>query len=301
MNILTNSSFILRLLEWQYELSLFSIRLRGRQWYWVYKFELRHILDFVTVPKNIGRDNWRVGAGNFVYFTKDYTQAMYVRSNSTALQDLMVNTIGPIVRFSWSVSTYAPDGVFFMSSKLADTFLRHCRLPRGTVLARIKTRLGYPYPTAQSVSDFNLNFDMLDSASWATQHRGASSKNKKMFARRMPAFNTIHNQRIAAITGMNNLLKAHLIRPLEYVNSQRKVVPLFDNSRLARPKNPNAPMTDLKNINDYTRNFINTRFDIKAGLECKQPVPGFGYTIKQKRVKAPAPVHLKLLPTQLEL
>ena len=42
INILTNSNLILRLIEWQNESSLFTIRIRGRQWYWIYKFELKN-------------------------------------------------------------------------------------------------------------------------------------------------------------------------------------------------------------------------------------------------------------------
>ena len=35
-NILVNSNFILKLTEWQSESTIFTIRIRGRQWYWVY-------------------------------------------------------------------------------------------------------------------------------------------------------------------------------------------------------------------------------------------------------------------------
>ena len=41
VNIIINSSFILKMVEWQNESSLFTIRIRGRQWYWVYKYELK--------------------------------------------------------------------------------------------------------------------------------------------------------------------------------------------------------------------------------------------------------------------
>ena len=42
INILSNSNFILRLLEWQSETYLFHFRIRGRQWYWVYKLDLHN-------------------------------------------------------------------------------------------------------------------------------------------------------------------------------------------------------------------------------------------------------------------
>ena len=37
-NILINSNFILRMIEWQNESSLFVIRIQGKQWYWAYKY-----------------------------------------------------------------------------------------------------------------------------------------------------------------------------------------------------------------------------------------------------------------------
>lgn len=60
VNILSNSNFILRMLEWQTESSLFTIRVRGRQWYWVYKIELRDLLKLEHVAKNLGHNYWDI-------------------------------------------------------------------------------------------------------------------------------------------------------------------------------------------------------------------------------------------------
>lgn len=58
VNILSNSNFILRMLEWQSESSLFTIRVRGRQWYWVYKIELKDLLKVTHTVKNVGNNYW---------------------------------------------------------------------------------------------------------------------------------------------------------------------------------------------------------------------------------------------------
>lgn len=58
VNILSNSNFILRMIEWQTESSLFTIRVRGRQWYWIYKIELKDLLKVVQNNKNIGHNYW---------------------------------------------------------------------------------------------------------------------------------------------------------------------------------------------------------------------------------------------------
>ena len=39
-NILLNSNFLLKLNEWQTECNLFTLRIRGKQWYWVYKMNV---------------------------------------------------------------------------------------------------------------------------------------------------------------------------------------------------------------------------------------------------------------------
>lgn len=58
MNILANSNFILRLIEWQSETNLFTIRIRARQWYWVYKIDLKNFFSIININKNIGRNKW---------------------------------------------------------------------------------------------------------------------------------------------------------------------------------------------------------------------------------------------------
>ena len=48
------------MLEWQTESSLFTIRVRGRQWYWVYKIELKDLLKVTQTTKNLGHNYWEL-------------------------------------------------------------------------------------------------------------------------------------------------------------------------------------------------------------------------------------------------
>ena len=68
-NILINSNFILRMLEWQNESSLFTIRIQGKQWYWAYKYNSDTNYRLQNVFINVGNNNWykTVNASN-VYF-----------------------------------------------------------------------------------------------------------------------------------------------------------------------------------------------------------------------------------------
>ena len=79
-NILLNSNFILRMFEWQNESSLFTVRIHGKQWYWVYKFDLIDAIDILTVPKNIGNNRWVVGTPEELTVCESYLQAIQLRS-----------------------------------------------------------------------------------------------------------------------------------------------------------------------------------------------------------------------------
>lgn len=58
INILTNSNFILRMLEWQMETSLLALRVRGKQWYWIYKFELSNVINLLNHQNYLGHNTW---------------------------------------------------------------------------------------------------------------------------------------------------------------------------------------------------------------------------------------------------
>lgn len=82
INILTNSNLILRLIEWQNESSLFTIRIRGRQWYWIYKFELKNFTDVLTAPKNVGTNRWLVSTFGDLQTADDYLHVLQLRAQS---------------------------------------------------------------------------------------------------------------------------------------------------------------------------------------------------------------------------
>lgn len=78
-NILSNSSFLLRMIEWQNEGGLFTIRIRGKQWYWVYKFEVKTFVDILTSPKNIGRNKWCIYTPGDMQTSNDYVHVIQLR------------------------------------------------------------------------------------------------------------------------------------------------------------------------------------------------------------------------------
>lgn len=86
-NILLNSNFILRMIEWQNESSIFTVRIHGKQWYWVYKFDLTDTIGILTAPKNIGRDKWVVNTPSDIIIAESYLQIIQLRSQQDWVQN----------------------------------------------------------------------------------------------------------------------------------------------------------------------------------------------------------------------
>ena len=80
INIITNSNFILRMIEWQSESSLFTLRVRGKQWYWVYKYELKILTDILTTPKNLGNNKWVISNPLDLQVADDYLHIHQLRA-----------------------------------------------------------------------------------------------------------------------------------------------------------------------------------------------------------------------------
>lgn len=87
LNILINSNFILKLIEWQSESSLFTLRVRAKQWYWVYKLDLRNIADIFSAPRNVGRDKWQFATFGDLQTAEDYLHIMQMRAYNSWSKD----------------------------------------------------------------------------------------------------------------------------------------------------------------------------------------------------------------------
>jgi len=70
------------MIEWQAEAGLFTVRIRGKQWYWIYKFEIKTFTDILTAPKNIGRDKWAIYTPGDMQVANDYLHVLQLRSQN---------------------------------------------------------------------------------------------------------------------------------------------------------------------------------------------------------------------------
>lgn len=87
INILINSNFILKLIEWQSESSLFTLRVRAKQWYWIYKLDLRNVSDVFSAPRSIGRNKWQSFVFGDLQTAEDYLHIMQIRAYSMWSKD----------------------------------------------------------------------------------------------------------------------------------------------------------------------------------------------------------------------
>lgn len=78
-NILINSNFILRMIEWQNESSIFTIRVQGKQWYWVYKYNSDINYKLSNIYYNVGNNNWfKPSSLSHLYFNYENSIMSYI-------------------------------------------------------------------------------------------------------------------------------------------------------------------------------------------------------------------------------
>lgn len=74
------------MIEWQAESSIFTVRIRGKQWYWIYKFDLKTVTDILTTPKNVGRNKWQIVTPGDIQVADDYNHLLQLRSQNKWVQ-----------------------------------------------------------------------------------------------------------------------------------------------------------------------------------------------------------------------
>lgn len=81
------------MLEWQTESNLFTVRIRGKQWYWIYKFEIKTLLNVLNVPKNIGHNYWVLFSNSGLTYSEDYINILQLKNNNKWLNEYLQNYI----------------------------------------------------------------------------------------------------------------------------------------------------------------------------------------------------------------
>lgn len=203
LNILTNSSFILRLIEWQNESSLFTIRIRGRQWYWVYKFELRHIVDVMSAPKNIGNNQWVVSTGGSIEATDSYFYALRLRKQNLWLASYWENYVRALSKPSLGQAMSA------LSDQPRHGSMLSLAVPRYSIVSRFSRLLSTP----------GLDFVRATASPDYLSVLNSKSRAPVMGSRALPrwSLNTVSsavvsNSKVAGVGGIRDLVNYSVAR-----------------------------------------------------------------------------------------
>ena len=313
LNILTSSSFIMRLLEWQYELSLFNVRIRGRQWYWVYKFELRHIIDIASVPKNIGHNKWLVSLGNLFEVTDDYLHALSIRSTNPAFKNYWQNSLTVLVKMLGD-STY-----FLMpsKSKIDKKILNSIQI-LNTPHARddfpifINTNLTPSFLFDEYENNKNIisSHYKLYADSWAIQRAIQPTGRRRSLVEKITFFKLSVGYKLSALCGEYRIWNAFFKSKVEYVDNNGNIIQLFDGNRTARrteskttpifiTKN-NQKLTGISSLNEDSWTPFKISYNRTHQILSRSPDNQNALVIKQKRIKENTPVPIKVLSEELD-
>lgn len=307
LNILTNSNFIMRLLEWQYELSLFSVRVRGRQWYWVYKFELRHVVDIASMPRNVGNDRWVVSLGNLHEVTNDYVHALNIRSYSPFIkvywQNIFFVLNKTILNNQYTLSR--------TKTKLVKSFKvslnKFNRIHNLSLLPNIVTNsydAMFMYDTVLNKNSTSVFFK-TDPMAWIVNKNFQVLPQRRSLSYHLSLFKTGIKTRLALLKGQVDFLH-NMYRPTtRYVDSSGNTVSLFNTNRSSKKftakifpihlDKPNEKLKQIKTLDVNNWDFVKLKFNRAKQVEVKTLSNIGSLVIKQKRVKENVPVPLRIV------
>lgn len=75
------------MIEWQSESGALIVRIHGKQWYWVYKYDLSNVLSVLNTPKNIGFNKWVSSFKDGKNVNDRYLQAAQIKIRQGAQQE----------------------------------------------------------------------------------------------------------------------------------------------------------------------------------------------------------------------
>lgn len=174
-NILINSGFLLKLIEWQSESCLFTIRIRGRQWYWVYKFDVKDFSDILTAQKIVGTNKFVFPASGGYKNLNKYVDIVHLRASKKWLDLYWENNLYKQSKFdNFTYTSNNNDNSAFISSIKSElTEISNNELFNDTDVA-VQNIIDSCYNITDTTSFFNfcrnesnLNFGVsYDSPEW---------------------------------------------------------------------------------------------------------------------------------------
>ncbi len=223
VNILLNSNFILKLIEWQSESSLFTLRVRAKQWYWVYKLDLRNVADVFSTPKNIGRNKWQFSTFGDLQTAEDFLHIMQMRAYNSWSKDFWSELGKKSMKknrfnITTSVDTYKTE--FLNNAKT--TFYRN--------LLDFKN---LNITTNESLNNFNFSNNFISSDS--LNLFGSFLKAKKSNFSESGKTQFFKNDFLFLSSTEDKTVKQHMFRKSQLLNA-KKTTPILDDNKYLTTK-----------------------------------------------------------------
>ena len=300
-------------MEWQNESSLFTVRVRGRQWYWIYKFELRHMIDLGSAPKNIGHDRWVINMAGVHEVVDSYLYALRVRSQNVWLKRYWTDYVRLLAK-NQSASPYALD---FDNHELIpgaletlDSVSFYEDLTDDRFTTDLSVDVFYPYSPIQGKKGVTPFHVYETNAAWRSLPLRQYATRFKAFARKTFLFENKTKYDLADLVWSSFLISPMYRRTDEFIDHQGRKVFLFDGSRNIKkivsevqPIFVTKELLTSPRIRKFTEeNYrcINVDFNKEKSVKKKVDSPQGFFVIKQKRyrLKQFIPVRLAYRKTE---
>lgn len=312
VNILINSNFILKMMEWQNEASLFTVRIRGRQWYWVYKFELKTFTDVLTAPKNVGHNHWQLNTPGDLQVADDYLRILRMRSQNKWIKsywnDVLkkggkvkkTHTLSSQERFKLSYSLLNEKIVFSEKMQpISNNFVNTFNFLDEQTTTYLNTSFSY-----KNINNSYVNYFVrlkLKKKNWASLNLNDLDSSNSFFFNKMVDSNMFFkNLNLLTKKQMTFLNKKIWFE--EFFQNHNltlfRFTDFIENSRTIKKGSGNkVPLRIIKNLfqikhNEFNANWNNEielfrfRFnDNNVNLETKLPNNSIYLTLKQKKYK----------------
>lgn len=307
INILTNSSFILRLMEWQNESSLFTVRIRGRQWYWVYKFELRHVVDIISAPKNVGTSQWVISTGGSIEVTDNYFFALRLRSQNAWLKNYWDGYVKNFVKYNNLHTDVFLDTIDYDSKKISKTSRRFKRVCSGFSRFRLSSRFTsqfHGYKVHYIKPNFTHYESLLDAAAFSKNFFESAELSFVFFKKKI--FSLFKKTKESGFNFGRYFLKIFSKKKVEFVNYSKKKFDVLETSRFHKRINiSRQPILISKAFLDLEKSaawdskkfdVVNVFFNKEKSFVKKVPNEQTFLVLKQKRYK-----RKKIVPQRVRL
>lgn len=110
INILSNSTTLLKLIEWQSEASVLTLRVRGKQWYWVYKVDINSMANCLKtsiLSYKIGHFNVNIDTNTF-----SPNKAIFYKNNTGTVNPVNINNFTKLINHSSYKNTFISNSLF---------------------------------------------------------------------------------------------------------------------------------------------------------------------------------------------